>query len=154
MRRKCKRALSVLVPVVAAASISTPGSAATYSGSTQPSGIRSERSSSVTPDASREKTDAEPSWEKETRTYQWHPFLEKYVFLDRYPCYDAHDHGIPVWPIDMIDNSDCGRRVWLHEDLNPDTGWDYCIGPGRIKVIPEAYDMPARISIGAYRPCP
>ncbi|PZT73032.1 hypothetical protein [Streptomyces sp. AC1-42W] len=69
-----------------------------------------------------------------------------------YPC-TAHDWYYPSWPIDWTYNVNCGRRVWLHENVDK-TGRDICIGPGQAKFTPFGYAYPAVFTVGAAKPCP
>ncbi|KOG64706.1 hypothetical protein ADK76_08560 [Streptomyces griseoflavus] len=78
----------------------------------------------------------------------------QYYKLDSHPCEDL-DYYWPRWPISMVDNSGCDRRVWLYVDAGNDNGKKLCIGPGATKIgITDPYNHPGKLAIGAKKPCP
>ncbi len=85
-------------------------------------------------------------------TYEWDPGLRRYDFLDAYPCAD-YEQAFPRWPINMIDNSGCDRRVWVHKNVDK-RGDEYCIKPGQIAFGIRKIEHPAWIVVGAKKTCP
>lgn len=76
----------------------------------------------------------------------------QYYPIGSYPC-SAYDWFYPLWPINMVDNSGCDRRVWIHSNIDK-TGTEYCIGPGSIRVGIPTITAPGVFAVGAKKPCP
>ncbi|MFJ9917434.1 hypothetical protein [Actinacidiphila glaucinigra] len=77
----------------------------------------------------------------------------QYYSLGSYPC-EAYDWYYPSWAINMVDNSGCDRRVWLHSELDK-TGYEIYIGPGSTRIgITGSITQPAILAVGAKSPCP
>ncbi|MFD9865362.1 hypothetical protein [Streptomyces alboflavus] len=100
--------------------------------------------------ASAQADDQEPNW---VITYERIPTNPpRYDKLDSYYCYD-HEQGFPRWPINMINNSGCDRRVWVHKNVDKE-GDEYCIKPGQTAINIRSIKHPAWLVVGAKKTCP
>lgn len=52
-----------------------------------------------------------------------------------------------------MNDINCNRRVWLYDNIDR-KGHKICISPGNTGSIPEQYDLPAVVAVGAIAICP
>ncbi|MFF4038693.1 hypothetical protein [Streptomyces sp. NPDC001816] len=89
-------------------------------------------------------------------TYYWDRFDKKWYLNGAYPCEldTSHDYRNPSWPIDLINTTQCHRRVWLYANLDK-SGEKKCIPPGSArKITDHDLKMAMILRIGAKGGCP
>ncbi|MFI1176837.1 hypothetical protein [Streptomyces melanogenes] len=85
-------------------------------------------------------------------TYYWLPGVHQLSVREHFPC-QAHEWRWPSNPIDFVNNGECGRQVWLIENVTG-SGYKACIGPGQALYIPDWINHPSILRVGPFQPCP
>lgn len=89
-------------------------------------------------------------------TYYWDRFDEEWKLNGAYPCQldSAYDYRNPSWPIDLINTTQCNRRVWLYANLDK-SGEKKYIPPGAArKITDQDLKLAMILRIGARGGCP
>lgn len=84
------------------------------------------------------------------------PQSELWKLNGAYPCQldSAYDYRNPSWPIDLINTTQCNRRVWLYANLDK-SGEKKCIPPGAArKITDQDLKLAMILRIGARGGCP
>lgn len=90
-----------------------------------------------------------------TWTLAWDPFDGRYEYVAPFSCTIDKNYAFTSWPASAVDSRSCSRRVWLYDSFTNDTSdWKYCISPGAYRIIPQKYQHPNMIAVGARAVCP